>query len=102
MRFISGDFWPASGPTFASAFHVVRTIGLSFVDGSGVAGELTALSGNGFSAGVLAPNSVVINAEQTVAGKKLMTKVPAIGDPPAVKRVPYNIAGGAFQVPVYS
>jgi ABC-type glycerol-3-phosphate transport system substrate-binding protein len=41
--------------------------------------------------------SVVVNTEQTVAGKKLMTKVPAIGDPPAIKGVPYQIAGGAFQ-----
>jgi ABC-type glycerol-3-phosphate transport system substrate-binding protein len=41
--------------------------------------------------------SVVVNAEQTVAGKKLMTKVPAIADPPAVKGVPYQIAGGAFK-----
>ena len=40
---------------------------------------------------------VVVNTEQTVAGKKLMTKVPAIGDPPAIKGVPYRIAGGAFQ-----
>lgn len=41
--------------------------------------------------------SVTVNAEQTVGGQKITTKVPAIGDPPAVKNVAYHIANGAFQ-----
>jgi len=44
--------------TFALAFHDVRTIGLSYVNGSGAAGELAALTGNGFGAGVIGANSL--------------------------------------------
>lgn len=39
--------------TFAFVFHDVRTIGLSYVNGSGAAGEITALTGNGFTGGGL-------------------------------------------------